>query len=90
MVNSGFQNAREKKIFMKKICGLLHMQKLKIFFVKVILEMPIVYYITDEEIECEIKRIVAWSTSLYQMEYSLNSLYSASYSRESHCRMHSL
>lgn len=90
MANSGFQNAREKKIFMKKICGLLHMQKLKLFFAKVILEMPMVYYITDEEIECEIKRIVEWSTSLYQMEYSLNALYSGSYSRERHCGIHIL
>lgn len=31
---------------------------------KVILEMPVVYYITNEETKCEIKWIAEWSTSL--------------------------
>ena len=58
------QNATtpEERKYSREICSLLYIQKLKIFFV--ILKMHMVYYITNEEIKCEIKWTTEWSISL--------------------------
>lgn len=55
------QQPRGKKILKKNMRFITHSEILKKF---VILEMPMVYYIKNEEIECEIKWIAEWSTSL--------------------------
>lgn len=51
-LTQGMQQPRGKKILKKNMRFITHSEILKKF---VILEMPMVYYIKNEEIECEIK-----------------------------------
>lgn len=61
MTSSGDARTPEERHDLRRICA-VSPTDVNIF--KVIFEMPVVYYITNEEMKCEIKWIAEWSTSL--------------------------